>query len=68
MVKETKSIELMNPIRNALYFKYLKKNPLQHFISHLKLISDYNLQQLDYYLSKISKKFTLVTDFRKIVE
>ena len=67
-VRETISIELMNPFRNGLYFNSLKKSSFQHFISHPKLISDYNLQQFDSYLNKTTKKFTLVTDFIKIVE
>lgn len=68
MVKETISIELMNPIRNGIYFSYLKNKSFQHFISHPKLISDYNLQQFDSYLKKITKKFSLITDIKKIIE
>ena len=66
-VKETFSIELMNPIRNIIYFNHLKKNNFQHHISHPKFFSENNIKYFEKYLRKINTKFIIVSDFKKMI-
>ncbi|MBI9068004.1 MAG: hypothetical protein JEZ09_11975 [Salinivirgaceae bacterium] len=64
---ETYSIELINRYKSSLYTKMLNKEKYIHFISHPKLISEYNLIQFENWLKEIASKYFIETDFKKIL-
>lgn len=63
-VRETAAVELMNLWKNKIYFDYLNKHDLLHFLSHPKLISPLNLLALHKFLDKANKRFNVTTDFK----
>jgi hypothetical protein len=65
---ETFSIELMNKVKLAFYLQYLKKNQYLHFISHPKLVNTYQMQMFDLFLGKVSKKYKIISDYKKFCD
>ena len=60
------SMEFLNPINKHSVLNLIEKNNYIHFLSHPKLITDKNLKSLEFILNKISKKYTLISDFKDI--
>jgi hypothetical protein len=65
-VKESYSVELMNPWKIKLYMKDLRRLNYLHFLSHPKLISSGNLKCLDDFLEAANNKVKVNYDFRNI--
>jgi hypothetical protein len=60
------SMEFLNPINKFSVLNFIEKNNYIHFLSHPKLITDKNLKSVEFILNKISKKYTLISDFKEI--
>jgi len=65
--RESFSIELINSIKARIYLNYLKKHEFCHFITHPKWVSPYNLKVLEHFFSNIQRKYTIETDFKKML-
>jgi hypothetical protein len=66
--QETLSVELLNPVKAALYLSFLKTQGYVHTISHPKLCSALNVRCFDWFLSRARQRFDLETDFRRFPE
>jgi len=62
------SIELLTDVRLPVYLKYIKKNDYMHFISHPKMLNNYNINIFKKILTKFVSKYEYETDFRKILK
>ncbi len=60
------SIEFLNTINKYSVLNFIEKNNYVHFLSHPKLITGKNLKSFEYILNKISKKYTIISDFKEI--
>lgn len=61
---EMVSIELLTVAKLKIYLKYIEKNNYMHFISHPKMLSDHNIKMFDKFLSSVSKKYQIESDYR----
>lgn len=62
---ETVSIELLNRVKAYYYKRQLKKTGYLHFLSHPKLTNHYSLRIFDKWLTTITNKSNLNTDFKR---
>lgn len=67
VVKETISLELLNPIRYRLYLDFIKNKKFTHFISHPKLLSLKSLLYFDKMLEYLRFNYDVTTDFDEII-
>lgn len=58
---ESYSVESMNSFKIDYYINELEQNNHLHIISHPKLVSDYTLDILDNFLTRVTNKFEIVT-------
>ena len=65
--KEPASVELMSIVKMPLYNKFIEQNDFMHFVSHPKMLSRHNLKTLDKFLTSIFNKYTIESDYLKIV-
>jgi hypothetical protein len=61
----TASFEGLNQYRIWRYLKLIKNSDYFHFISHPKLLNDFELKMVEMFLRKLKKISRLETDFRK---
>jgi hypothetical protein len=60
------SVDYLNYIKVQEYKNYLKSNNYIHFISHPKMLSEHSLVQFSNFLSHITKKYRVETDYKKM--
>ncbi|HEV7232540.1 MAG TPA: hypothetical protein VGO45_14480 [Bacteroidia bacterium] len=65
--REMISMELLTRAKLDAYFGFIESNNYMHFISHPKMLSQHNLVAFKLFLSKVTVKYKLETDFRKMV-
>jgi hypothetical protein len=65
-IKEMISVDYLNYIKVQEYKNYLKSNNYIHFISHPKMLSEHSLVQFSNFLSHITKKYRVETDYKKM--
>jgi hypothetical protein len=65
--KERICVEIMSAVKLRLYLKFLDENPYMHFISHPKMITGHNLSVFNKFLDKAFEKYTVETDFHKMI-
>jgi hypothetical protein len=68
LCEETYSIELLNKMKALFYVNELKKENLLHLISHPKFFSQENIDALDVFLTKATKKYNIQTDVFSIIK
>lgn len=61
------SIELLTSVKLGLYMKFLESNKYMHFISHPKMITDHNLAVFNKFLKAAFEKYSIETDFHKML-
>lgn len=61
------SIELLNAVKFPIYWSFINKNNYMQFISHPKILSKHNFKILEQFLKKVSSRYKIESDFRKIV-
>lgn len=61
---EMVSIELLTVAKLKTYLRYIEKNNYMHFISHPKMLSAHNIKTFDKFLTIISKKYQIESDYR----
>lgn len=64
---ETLSWEMINPAKIGLYKKHIGSHEFTHFLSHPKLIGPSNLKSMDRLLTKLLKRYTIESDFKKLL-
>ena len=62
------SIELMSKVYLPLYKNYLQQHAYMHFVSHPKMLTNYNLEILNDFLEHAFRHYLVETDFRDIVQ
>ena len=65
-LKEMVSIDYLNQIKVKEYENYLKSNNFIHFISHPKILSEPCLMNFSKYLHRLTNKYKVETDYRKM--
>lgn len=60
--KEPASIELLNRVKLYRYKKFIDENDYMHFISHPKMIAEFNLASFTKFINYASRKYVLQTD------
>lgn len=68
LCEETYSVELLNKMKALFYVKEFKKENLIHVISHPKLFSIENIEALDVFLTKASRKYIIETNVFSIIQ
>ncbi len=61
------SIELLTSVKLPVYTDYMKSSDYMHFISHPKMITRHNLKVFDKFLKMVFDKYTIETDFHKMI-
>ncbi|MHB8262054.1 MAG: polysaccharide deacetylase family protein [Bacteroidia bacterium] len=64
---EMASIELLTMMNISNYINNLNKSSTLHFISHPKMLNPHNLNCFEVLLKKMQAKYTLNTDFKKMI-
>ncbi len=62
---ETFSVELLNEVKLPLYLNEVEKQRYVHFLSHPKLISEYNLRIFNEFLFKVTETGDVEFDFEE---
>jgi hypothetical protein len=62
------SMEFLNPINKHSVLNLIEKNNYIHFLSHPKLITNMNLNSLNFILEKLYRNYKLNSDFKLIVK
>jgi len=65
-IKEMVSIDFLNGIKVNEYKDFLKSNNYIHFISHPKMLSENSLEHFSDFLSDVTKKYQVETDYKKM--
>ena len=65
--KETLSVELLNNYKMKLIINLLNETDYLHFISHTKLVSNYNLDVFNNFLKKINEKYDIESNHMNFV-
>lgn len=65
-IKEMVSIDFLNGIKTSQYKTFLKSNNYIHFISHPKMLSESSIKHFSDFLSDITKKYEVETDYKKM--
>jgi hypothetical protein len=68
LCEETYSIELLNKMKALFYVNEFKKENLLHLISHPKFFSQENVDALDVFLTKATRKYTIESDVFSIIK
>ncbi len=63
---EMVSVELINEVKLSLYLKFLRKNDYMQFISHPKMLTQYNIDTFRNFIRKAIRSYKLNTDFMKM--
>ncbi len=65
--KERISVEDLTKIKLGSYLNFINENSYMHFISHPKMVTDFNLSAFKGFLEKIFNRYKIETDFHKMI-
>lgn len=66
-IRESATIEMMNPVKVNAYADYLKQNSFMQFITHPKFLSPMHLKAFEKFIQIIQKKYLIFTDIHEIM-
>lgn len=61
------SVEDLTAVKLNTYLNFFRESPYMHFISHPKMIYDFNLSAFEKFLKKVFKSYEIETDFHRML-
>lgn len=60
------AVEQMSFLKLSSYLNYMKNHNYMHFVSHPKMVTEHNLRTFLKFLKKITKLYSIESDFKKM--
>lgn len=61
------SMETFNAVKMAAYLRFFHNNQYMQFVSHPKMLSNHNIDNVSRFLEKVTKKYDIEFDFLKLI-